>query len=267
MNSSPPGRPSDVAANSSPGSSFVRLLGIFVLTLVVLLFLGGLIGLEIPARLGFGWIQFLSRVLPKISWNWDLIGMAALCLAGLLGVGHGFIKWLTGHISTARGTPWSWPWRWTWCGAASLGLLFLVGMAVGGIFHQAAWIAASPEPLYEGKTRVRDILEIKEFHVALRMALDDSKDNCELARRELRKSQNEYLPARPGQAAPGERVTCLLIVDRDGKCFGAVLFPRLKPQPSGPNDLFYWYQNKESWRPMSELGSLLRMHRGQLVAL
>jgi hypothetical protein len=255
--------------NSSPsGPSFLHLFVLFVLLALLLVMLVGAIGIEIPVVLVFGWIQFLSRVLPKISWNWDLVGMAVVCIAALLGLGHVFIKWLAREIAGARGKPpWSWPWRWTWCGAAGLGVLFLVGMAVGGICHQAAWIAGSPEPLYGGKGRIGSVSEIKRFREALRNALDDSKGDLQRVRDELRRSQNQYYSALPGQAASAERIACLLMVDSYGKCFGAIVFPRVKSASSGPNELFYWHVDHEAWLPRSELDSLLRKHQRQLMAL
>jgi len=242
-------------------------LVLVLLVVVLLVILAGAIGYQVFASLAFGWIGFLTRVVPKISWNWDLLGMAGLCVAGLLGIGHLFIRWLAGEISGANGKRWSWPWRWTWCGALAIGVLFLVGMAVGGIVHQAGWIAASPEPLYEVKRGYGFYGELKQFNGALRMALSDSKDDWQQTRHELRKPNSEYFPSQQNQPAPDEQITCLLIVS-ETRCVGAIVFPRINSSSSASGYLLYWYlQGEERYLPITELGSLLRKHQRQLVAL
>jgi hypothetical protein len=105
-----------------------------------------------------GWIGFLKRILPQISANWDLIGMALVCLAGFFAGSHWFLKWMwtalaerrreledIGSKPTATTTPWK-P-RWTLAINGLVWMSFLIGMSSIGIVHQAGWMAASEEPV------------------------------------------------------------------------------------------------------------------------
>lgn len=93
--------------------------------------------LEIPQRLLFGWYGFIQTNLQAMQPNWVLIAEGAVCTV-LLGLGaHYFCKWLLGE----------WRARWTVLGLAGVLLLFVTGIAIIGITHQAAWLFTAKGPL------------------------------------------------------------------------------------------------------------------------
>jgi hypothetical protein len=157
------------------GSRIARIVVRTALGFLIALFLLGIVGpgaFEPLVFLGIGWIGFLARTVPRITWNWDLLGMALLCMAGVLILAHWFLHWLTGQLATWRGLAGSWRWRWTWCAAFIVGIAFLVGMAVGGIAHQTAWIASSHESWYElkGPSPIRS--ELSQLQWALQSVME-----------------------------------------------------------------------------------------------
>jgi hypothetical protein len=98
-----------------------------------------------------GWIPFLSRTWPIVTVDWAGVAAAAFCLtvggAGL----HFFARWFYAQRAKARspeartGQPWRL--RWTAAIIAVLVLMFVAGITVVGLSHQAAWLLTSPEPL------------------------------------------------------------------------------------------------------------------------
>ncbi|MBA3313449.1 MAG: DUF1559 domain-containing protein [Planctomycetota bacterium] len=91
----------------------------------------------------FGWLLFLLRVLPRMTFDpgSTVVGMAALILltAGAHAVGRSASKrfCLTHH----------WRLKWTVASVGLLFLLFVAGTSLIGITHQIAWLATSDEPL------------------------------------------------------------------------------------------------------------------------
>jgi hypothetical protein len=256
-------KPLDVPEESSLGFGKILLvLLLFLFAIFILAALGP--NAWILDVLLFGWLKFLSRTVPRISWNWDLVGMAGLCLGVSLVLTHGFLRWLATQIANSRGKVWAWPWRWTWCGTLSMGVLFLVGMAVGGIVHQTGWIAASPEPLYETKGRLSHAFELKQFQLELMMAINDSNADLDETRIELASSlaRQRYLK---GRAA--EYITCLVIVDTSRRIVGGILFHRVRSGPETSRDILYWNSSTQDWVANTELPALIQKHRGQLMAL
>jgi len=257
--------PLDVPENPPPmfGKVILVLLAVFL----AVLFLGVAAPNEqILHLLIWGWLKFLSRTIPKITWNWDLVGMALLCLAALLGLTHGFLRWLTAQIAMSRSKAWFWPWRFTWCGTLSTGVLFLVGMAAGGIVHQAGWIASSPESLYERKRGMGDMSELRQFHLDLIMAMNECNSDLQETRRELEESQSRQR-LQSKRSRDMERITCLVIVDPSRRIVGAILFHRVRSGPASSRDVFYLNGSDYEWFTFPDLAALIRKHEGQLVAL
>jgi hypothetical protein len=246
--------------------SIARIVVRTALGFLIALLLLGIVGpgaFEPLVLLGIGWIGFLARTVPRITWNWDLLGMALLCMAGVLILAHWFLHWLTGQLATSRGLAGSWRWRWTWCAACIVGIAFLVGMAVGGIAHQTAWIASSHESWYEqrGPSPIRS--ELSQLQWALQSVMDNAKGDLEETRAELKKLERQQ---RTGPAL-FEIHQCLLIVDLSGKLAGAILFPRDPSQAESAGSLLYWFQEAPDFLPMSKLPELVRKHQGRLVSL
>jgi hypothetical protein len=259
--------PEPLDAPENPPPMFGKVILVLFAVFFAFLFLGvAAPNVQILHLLILGWLKFLSRTIPKISWNWDLVGMALLCLAALLGLTHGFLRWLIAQIGMSRGKAWFWPWRFTWCGTLSTGVLFLVGMASGGIVHQAGWIASSPESLYERKGGIDYMFELRQFHLDLIMAMNDCNSDLQETRRDLEESQRRqrHLSKRSRDA---ERFTCLVIVDSSRRIVGAIISHRVRSGPASSRDVLYWNGSVEEWLALSELPALIRKHDGQLVAL
>lgn len=113
----------------------------------------GVVFIEILMNFLFGWVWFIGRTTPLVTWEWDGVGMGLLCAAGLLAGGHSFAVWLAratsqnrGATETAGSPGGAWNWRRSMIVFLALPTLFLTTMAAVGLAHQAAWLAASKEP-------------------------------------------------------------------------------------------------------------------------
>ena len=129
----------------------LRALGVLVLVVVgafLILCAGLFVIVELPFRIAFGWVWYLARVVP--NWNPDPVTVATAvgCLVGLVVGGHLFLRWL---YSATSDEPREWPWRWTLKGVALVVVMFVAGIAVTGLIHQATWLARSPEPLAKNR--------------------------------------------------------------------------------------------------------------------
>ncbi len=121
-------------------------LGFFVLVLL------GLIGLAWPIDLaiamGFGWIAFVIRGIPEVRVNvWAL----ATVLAGLVPLMVGtrsVLVWLRGPSRWEEGAAGR-LWRWSGSLMALFVLMFVAGLAAGGLLNQPVGLLAAPEPLLE----------------------------------------------------------------------------------------------------------------------
>jgi hypothetical protein len=188
--------------------------------LLVIVTGGGLV--DIIGALAMGWWQFLSRTAPSITWNWDISGMAALCVCLILFGANWFLNWLSHNIARSRGLAdnWRWPWKWTWCGVAALGVLFLTGMAVGGIAHQTGWIIGSPEPLFEAQTDWWQMNEMRQIQGAVQASLLERTNDIA----SVRGSLIQYL--KTGADTRVQKFQILLILNPDGTPAGQMIFPR-----------------------------------------
>ncbi len=191
-----------MSANTNPNPSGIRRgLGCVIrlaLLLLVLFFLfmfmaAGIGSGQIDAliALTFGWLGFLKRTVPGITWNWDLIGMALFCVGAIILLGHRFAAWIATQIASKRGRSWQWLWRWTWCGVIGLSLLFVIGMCVGGAAHQIGWIAGSEEPWFERKPRYfEERNQMRGLDTEFRIALAET-NTINAVRQILRDSHEE----------------------------------------------------------------------------
>ncbi len=130
-------------------------MGIGFLVLVVLGCMGFMVPLDLAFALVFGWINYLMRVLPEVRANWWGVATAVACLVPLAVGSHFFLAWLY-QVSDKSKSVDSRGWRWRWTGGliALVVLMFVAGLAVGGVAHQAVWLISSPEPFTDwGGTR------------------------------------------------------------------------------------------------------------------
>lgn len=110
--------------------------------------LGSMTSGEAVSAILFGWIGFLTRVLPQVRVYWPSValGATAFCLfvAGL----HWFLVQLTPRApAEGEAAPVRWRFRWTAAAATMVVITFAAGIAMVGIVHQVGWLANSPEPL------------------------------------------------------------------------------------------------------------------------
>jgi hypothetical protein len=218
--------------------------------------------------LAFGWVQFLQRTISAVSWNWDLIGMSILASSGILLLVQKLFGGGFNNIAAARNLPWRWSWKWTWTGFVGLLMLFLVGMAVGGIAHQVGWMVSTDEPMIEAKNRKwRDYANMKQLDLEVRTALDDAGGSIEKARRELRNDQNSYV-YESSVAMPMMQAFHVLVVKADdGAVIGRFIFPRNGQQREKVGGYFEFDHGESGLCPWLKLQEIIKTNRANLVAL
>jgi len=89
---------------------------------------------------------------------------------------HWFCAWLHQRLQSADGAnARGWPWKWTLALHGGLWLVFFAVMGLVGIVHQAAWMAASGEPVFvSGKGRWKARATLLNATATLRMAGDEA---------------------------------------------------------------------------------------------
>lgn len=241
------------------------VLWVFVGIAAVVLFLPILLGsgtFSLLVTLALGWSSFLQRTVPRLTWNWDLIGMALVSISIILFLAHKFLNGLSKSIAAKRGTAWSWPWKWTWSSLVALMLLFLVGMAVGGTAHQNGWIAASPESFLERPADPWQIGVEMGILESLGISSGDTEGKMKEVRRDFWKAKDENFPKQDVMSLL-QKYHVLVVVDDQGTIQDTIIFPRdslLREKFGGRNTL---YGGKHNWESIS---GLLEKHQGHLVA-
>jgi prepilin-type processing-associated H-X9-DG protein len=139
------------------------------------------LNLEMVGLLAFGWIGFLSRVMPQVQVRWDTVATSAVCTIVLIIGSHSFLRWLYDQTRADGSSPdvRRWHWRWTISGAALVLLMFSAGIGAGGVIHQMAWLATSPVHLMrlgsEGPYRVKCASNLKQIGQAIEMYTQENK--------------------------------------------------------------------------------------------
>ncbi|AGC46815.1 hypothetical protein MYSTI_05538 [Myxococcus stipitatus DSM 14675] len=100
-----------------------------------------------PFLLVFGWISFLQRVLPEVTFSGRAIA-EALGVTGVLAVGaHVFLRRLWRQRRADSPGPSEWPARWSVMLVAAMVLLFTATMASVGVAHHVGWMMSGRVPL------------------------------------------------------------------------------------------------------------------------
>jgi len=104
----------------------------------------GLLLFDSGRTLLFGWLGFLSRVLPKVSPDAATVGVAAVAVV-LFTLG---VQWL-GRAWMRHRAPDGPPWKLRWSTAATIlfFMMFISGVAMVGILHMTYWYFSDPEPV------------------------------------------------------------------------------------------------------------------------
>lgn len=199
--------------------------------------------MEILSTLPVGWLRFLARTLPRVTLNWNLIGMAAVCLALIIAGIHYFCRWLQASIQPEQ------PAAARWGVASSAGLagcfllLFFIGMAVIGIVHQTAWMVSSPQPLYT--ERVQFIIELKMTEGAFEQALLElTSSNAPFSLPALRQSIGGFQPS-----GFRDKVEIFLVMGDNGYPQGMIGFAR---DPVKRSQILVSTRETNCFRPAAE---------------
>lgn len=247
------------------GGVFLGAIALLLLLLLALpLLLGGQAGVYVHLILTliFGWIEFCSRTLPAIDWNWPMIALSVFCLAG---IGFGldrFLKWVSSFVAEKRGKSFVWPTRWTWSALVAVSIFFAVGMSVGGVLHQVGWMAGSEEPMVVVRSGTSKIAEMKQIDGAFQQALLEAKEDYEHARKLMWDPEVRYLRD-PESFRKKYRV--FAVVGTDGKVTGNFIFPISQQEFQQAGGLAYIEGETDGgFLPMEKVKSLLQTHRDKL---
>ncbi len=262
------------ASASPPGKPPARTRLVFKIALVLVVVMIALLYLPVFFMAGqagvmgavaLGWWRFLNRTIPAISWNWDIVGMSALCLLLVVLLAHGFFRWITKSIASTRGRNWRWPWKWTACGLVGLVLLFLVGMAVGGAAHQIGWLLGSNEAWYEQKPRhLGDLMKLDELEREFRAVLQGA-NTVDAMRQAMSKSNAESRWRARGEESPIQSCHILFALTNGGIVNGAIIFPR-EARARSKLGGYYTTQSQSVPVPADQLPALLKQHGDHLLA-
>ena len=228
---------------------------------------------EIVLSLCIGWCSFLIRTIPQITGNLSIAGMALLCSVFALVLGHVFFRWLV--AARARNdpnrAPARWKFAWTFCGFLSLLVLFLIGMAAGGIVHQIGWIASSPEPMVEsdwersGYGRYNQQLSlVSGFEMSMHLADSDLTTAAE----DFRDAVLRRDFASKGRTMLEDYQVFVILdeTDRD-KQAGLLSFPRVRPSLKRWSGMLYLEGEPTKIKTESDLQKHLEKYRDRLMPL
>jgi len=228
-------------------------------SLYVFLILVGRTLMEMLLVLPFGWVGFSQRVLSEIRVNWDLLGMALLCLTVGGVVLHQFLRWVSGYAMKARGSTFVWPMRWTVCGLILMGLFFVIGTAVSGVKQQVEWIRQSDAP--------KTVLRSPSLASAMKMLAMEMSFEMEDGVASYKTLQTKFRDIDGATIYPAYRPAIKhlhgLAIFEGEKCVGFMLFPRdeaLLAKHGGQ----YVTTNSMEWVTPAQLQDVLAKHRDNL---
>lgn len=122
--------------------------------------------LEFIAHAIAGWVPYLVKVIPQITWNPEITA----CSLGALVLGVLGLHWLMPRLLPGR----RWPLRWSlaWCGL--LVVLFATSIAAVGVVHQVAWLFRAPQWIdIRGMSHlVKSVSNARQVHITLRQYAD-----------------------------------------------------------------------------------------------
>jgi hypothetical protein len=137
-----------------------------LLLLLSLVFSLGIL-IQVSESLLFGWITYLRRVLPRISFNAEIATNATVALTlATLGL-HGILVWWTRSRGDGKS---AWRFGWTLKITLMVLLLFATSIAATGIVHQVGWLARADRLTYDASQAYlsRDMAEMRRVAIALR---------------------------------------------------------------------------------------------------
>jgi hypothetical protein len=266
------------AGGCGPWGARCALWGIAVLlALIVMPFVFPRGVVRMLGLLPFGWLGFLKRVTPQISANWDLIGMALVCLLGFLGGSHWFLRWFYGAGRRAAsaetvgegtaGSVANFPeWKLAWTAAINglLWLCFFIGMSFIGVVHQVGWVSASEEPklvIRRGGSMVKFVANDLRIHFAVAEISD--RASLEVAIRSARDTKGGDLAK---YSIKSEEIRLFVLVDTDEVYRGIIIF---RSGYENPSDRRIWVYDSRldsgaQRFERAELSTVMRRYRDEL---
>jgi hypothetical protein len=165
--------------------TFVVLVAVEVLALPVI----GLL-LQLGGLLLFGWFDYLVQVLPRVRFNTEIALDAVIALALAIFGLHQILRWWK---KKQHGDAAVWRFGWTTKITAMALLLFATSIAATGIAHQIGWLFRAESLVRDASrgTQIRELSNIKQVAVGLRLFADDHDGNLP---RELNELVPDYLP-------------------------------------------------------------------------
>src|SRR5215813_10469701 len=109
----------------------------------------------LPWVLLSGWWPSAGRMLSAIHLSTSGISWSAVTFLILVVGSHEFLSWVGQPVSATTAAAGSgtsgepWRWRWTFGLHAGMWLTLFAAMSLAGLTHQAAWLAASDEPVFK----------------------------------------------------------------------------------------------------------------------
>lgn len=149
-----------------------------------------------------------------------------------------------------------------------MGLVFLVGMAVGGIVHQIGWIHSNPEPLMEQKGRNWEVLGgMRNFATAYQIVSDDGTNDIAIIRRDIWDSIDGHWSTTRRTLDVRQAFHCLVIVDDSQKAQGYLIFPRDPSVAQKAGGYFCFGSAGYEAAPWEKIQALLSEYRDRLQPL
>jgi len=150
--------------------TLITLAGLFVLYLLLAIF--AFLPFQLAGLILFGWVAYLGRVIPQITFNPEIAFDAAVALALALFGLHRILCWW----AKQRGDE-SAKWRFTWTLKISVMalLLFATSIAAVGMVHQIGWLCREPRLIYMsgmGK-QTMTLSSMKQVALGLRLFAED----------------------------------------------------------------------------------------------
>jgi len=180
-----------------------------------------------------------------------MVGMGVLCAAGVIWIGQWLLRETTRHLPIAP-----WKWRWTLCGIAAIGVLFLVGLSIGGAIHQIGWIATSDEPW----VRERSGRPLRELEHAAGTVFDDAPSDLSSWRVGLAHRVGRY------HQSVFDKVRILFVLDDEGLVTGVILVPRAAEDRKWAYGTFVTHDGDRRLRDEEEFRALIQEHARKLEA-
>ncbi|MFT4547620.1 MAG: hypothetical protein ACI9UA_000265 [Pseudoalteromonas tetraodonis] len=266
-------RPTTKPRQMANASVIVMVLAGVVFSFVVVAALGhNRTPIDLIIVLLGGWTSFLARTIPKIGGNLSIAAMTITCSAIALWLGHQFLRWLASAIQQRRApSENARPWRiqWTLCGYASIWMVFLVGMAAGGILHQLGWIASSPEPMVESKgNEFRSYIQQRHLMRQFKNSLTLTDSNLEVAIADFRDALASRDLSASGHSQL-ERYQLFLITAAEdpNEVVGSLIFPRERPSYRSWVGAIEIEGKTDKVKTEEELRQHLETFRDRLIAL